>query len=47
MGVIPYQYFVFGGKSSADFGVWISGTGTYNAPRGTLKWYPCREGTET
>lgn len=32
MGVIPYQYFVFGGKSSADFGVWISGTGTYDAP---------------
>lgn len=32
MGIIPYQYFTFGEKSSADFGVWISGTGTYDAP---------------
>lgn len=32
MGMIPYQFFTFDGKSSGDFGVWISGTGTFNAP---------------
>lgn len=32
MGVIPYQYLIFDGKSSGDFGVWISGGGTFNAP---------------
>lgn len=26
------NYFIFNGESSADFGVWISGGGTYNAP---------------
>lgn len=26
------HYFIFNGRSSADFGVWISGGGTYNAP---------------
>lgn len=26
------HYFIFNGESSADFGVWISGGGTYNAP---------------
>lgn len=26
------HYFIYNGKSSADFGVWISGGGTYNAP---------------
>lgn len=26
------HFFIFNGKSSADFGVWISGGGTYNAP---------------
>lgn len=32
MGVV-YQYFTFNGKSSRDFEVWISGSGTFNAPR--------------
>lgn len=26
------HYFIYNGKSSAEFGVWISGGGTYNAP---------------
>ena len=26
------HHFIFNGESSADFGVWISGGGTYNAP---------------
>lgn len=29
---IPKQYLVFDGKASTDFGVWISGGGTFNAP---------------
>lgn len=28
----PFEYLTFNGKSSAEFGVWISGGGTYNAP---------------
>lgn len=32
MGIIPYEYITFDGKSSGDFGVWISGGGTFNAP---------------
>ena len=28
----PLEYLTFNGKNSADFGVWISGGGTYNAP---------------
>lgn len=32
MGVTPYEYFVFDGKPSLDFGVWISGGGTFDAP---------------
>ena len=40
MGVIPYQYFIFGDKSSADFGVWISGTGTYDAPTRDIEMVP-------
>ena len=28
----PFEYLTFDGKNSADFGVWISGGGTYNAP---------------
>lgn len=28
----PFEYLTFNGKNSADFGVWISGGGTYNAP---------------
>lgn len=30
--ILPYQYLTFDGKSSADFGVWISGGGTFDAP---------------
>lgn len=32
MGLIPYEYLTFDGKPSGDFGVWISGGGTFNAP---------------
>lgn len=32
MGLIPYEYLTFDGKSSGDYGVWISGSGTFNAP---------------
>ena len=28
----PFEYLTFNGKNSAEFGVWISGGGTYNAP---------------
>lgn len=34
MGVRPvYEYFTFDGKSSRDFEVWISGSGTFDAPK--------------
>ena len=29
---IPYNYITYNGKSSADFGVWVSGGGTFDAP---------------
>ena len=32
MGLTPYENIIFDGKSSGDFGVWISGGGTFNAP---------------
>lgn len=32
MGLIPYEYLIFDGRASAEFGVWISGSGTFNAP---------------
>lgn len=32
MGLIPFNYLTYNGKNSADYGVWISGGGTYNAP---------------
>lgn len=32
MGVNVYEYLTFDRKSTADFGVWISGGGTFNAP---------------
>lgn len=32
MGLIPYEYLTFDGRTSAEFGVWISGGGTFNAP---------------
>lgn len=33
MGIRPvYEYFMFDGKSSRDFEVWISGDGTFKAP---------------
>lgn len=30
---LAYEYLTFDGKSSRDFDVWISGTGTFDAPR--------------
>ena len=32
MGIAPYKTFTFGGKSSADYGVYITGEGVFNAP---------------
>lgn len=32
MGLIPFEYLTFAGKNLGDFGVWISGGGTFNAP---------------
>lgn len=32
MGVIPYEYFMFSGKSSEDFKTHISGSGTFVSP---------------
>lgn len=32
MGIIPNHFFTFNGFNSKDFGVWISGSGTYGAP---------------
>lgn len=32
MGVMPFEYLTFAGKNLADFGVWISGSGTFDAP---------------
>ena len=32
MGLIPFEYLTFAGKNLGDFGVWISGSGTFNAP---------------
>lgn len=32
MGVIPYEYLYFAGKSSEDFNCHISGSGTFNSP---------------
>ena len=29
---IPYNYITYSGKSSADYGVWVSGGGTFDAP---------------
>lgn len=29
---IPYNYITYNGKSSADYGVWVSGGGTFDAP---------------
>ena len=33
MGLIPYQYLTFAGRSSEDFDCHISGSGTYNSPQ--------------
>ena len=43
------HFFVFNGESSADFGVWISGGGTYNAPARdvTVQSVPGRNGVVT
>lgn len=32
MGVNAYEYLIFDGKSTGEFGVWISGGGTFDAP---------------
>ena len=32
MGLMPFEYLTFAGKNLGDFGVWISGSGTFNAP---------------
>lgn len=32
MGIAPYKTFTFDGKSSADFGVYLTGEGVFNAP---------------
>lgn len=32
-GIVIENYLVFDGKSSRDYGVWISGGGTFNAPK--------------
>lgn len=42
-------YFIFGGVKSSDYGVWISGGGTFNAPARRYKEYvvPGRNGTMT
>lgn len=32
MGLIPYEQLTIDGKNCGDFGVWISGGGTFNAP---------------
>lgn len=32
MGVNVYEYLTYDGKSTADYGVWISGSGTFDAP---------------
>lgn len=33
MGLMPYEYLTFAGKNlGAEFGVWISGSGTFDAP---------------
>lgn len=29
---IPYNYITYNGRSSADYGVWVSGGGTFDAP---------------
>ena len=33
MGIAPYKTFTFDGKSSADYGVYITGQGVFNAPK--------------
>lgn len=42
-------YFIFDGVKSSDYGVWIHGGGTYNAPKRRYKEYviPGRNGTLT
>jgi len=42
-------YFIFGGVKSSDYGVWIGGGGTFNAPARRYKEYvvPGRNGTLT
>ena len=37
MGLTPYESLTIDGKNCSDFGVWISGGGTYNAPPRSLE----------
>lgn len=39
MGLI-YEYLTYNGKSSRDFDVWISGTGTFDAPKREVESVP-------
>lgn len=37
MGIAPYKTFTFDGESSADYGVYITGTGVFNAPERSVE----------
>lgn len=37
MGIAPYKTFTFDGESSADYGVYITGTGVFNAPKRSVE----------
>ena len=36
--VIDYGKIIFGGVDSSDYGIYISGTGTYNAPERAVEF---------
>ena len=46
MGIAPYKTFTFDGESSADYGVYITGTGVFNAPERSVEMIdiPSRNG---
>ena len=37
MGIAPYKAFTFGGQSSLNYGVYITGTGVFNAPERSVE----------
>ena len=37
MGIAPYKTFTFDGESSGDYGVYITGTGVFNAPERSVE----------